>query len=87
MSPSAVMMAARQPPITALAMKMILKATSKRLASILAGMRANVPRREEVDYRCHRRAPLATDPPRIPAYLRRHRFDADALNPWREVAR
>ena len=30
-------------------MKMTLMNTTKRLAAMLAGMRANVPRREEVD--------------------------------------
>jgi hypothetical protein len=89
------MMAAPQLPATAIAMKMILKATTKRLAAMLAGMCANVPRREEFDYMRHRHASLSTDPSRIPAYLRRRRLalrlqfrcDADALNPWRKGAR
>ena len=93
MSLSPAMMVARQPPVTA--MKMILKATTKRLAAMLAGMRANVPRRDEVDYMCRQHLPLPADPSRIPAYLRRHRvplrpqsrFDAEALNPWRGRAR
>jgi hypothetical protein len=90
MSLSPAMMVARQPPVTA--MKMILKTTTKRLATMLAGMCANVPRREEFDYMRHRHAPLSTDPSRIPAYLRRRRlplraqsrFDAEeALCPMR----
>jgi hypothetical protein len=84
-----VTMAAYQPPVTAIAMKMIPRSTTERLAAMLAGMRANAPRREEFVYRCRRHAPLLADPSRIPAYLRRHRvplrlqsrFDADALQP------
>jgi hypothetical protein len=70
------MMAACQPPVTAVAMKMTLMNTTKRLAAMLAGMRANVPRRAEVDYMCRRLAVRLQS-----------RFDAEALNPWRGRAR
>ena len=59
-----------------MAMKMTLMNTTKRLAAMLAGMRANVPRREEVDYMCRRLAVRLQS-----------RFDAQALNPWRGGAR
>ena len=81
-------MAAYQPPVTAIAMKMIPRSTTERLAAMLAGMRANAPRREEFVYRCRRHAPLLADPSRIPAYLRCRRlplriqsqFDAKSVN-------
>jgi hypothetical protein len=77
MSLSAVMMAARQPPVTAIAMKMILKATTKRLAALLAhlrGMRAKLPRPGQLEHRRRRQVALPADPLRIPAYLRRRRL-------------
>jgi hypothetical protein len=78
MSLSAVMMAARQPPVTAVAMKMILRSTTKRLAAALAHFRstvgANALRREGFEYEPRPHALSPTDPSRIPAYLRRRRL-------------
>jgi hypothetical protein len=98
MSLSAVMMAARPPPDTAIAMKIILRSTTKRLAAVLAhcrGISANRPHPEKFEHRRRRHVPLPADPLRIPAYLRRRRlllrlqpqFDAQALNPQREGLR
>jgi hypothetical protein len=73
--------------------------TAERLAAALANFRstmhANSPHREGREYKPQPHGLSPTDLSRIPAYLRRHRvslrlqsrFDADALNPWRERAR
>jgi hypothetical protein len=99
MSLSAVMMAACQPPVTAVAMKMILTFTTEQLAAMLARfcttIRANQPRPEGFEHRRRRHVHLPADPSRIPAYLRRHclslrlqsRFDAQALHRWQEGVR
>lgn len=65
---SAVMMAARQPPVTAVAMKMILLTTTKRLAAVLAHFRstmhANLQRPEGFEYgrlQCSAMAPAPAD--------------------------
>jgi len=96
MSLSTVMMAAPQPPV---ARKMTLMNTAGRLAAALAQFRstmhANSPQREGREYKPQTHGLSPTDPSRISAYQRRHRvylrlrsrFDADALNPWREGAR
>jgi hypothetical protein len=75
MSLSTAMMASAQPPITAVAMKMILNASTKRLAALLrlahAAARANAGR-----FAPAHRPPLlpATDLVRVPAYMRRRRL-------------
>jgi hypothetical protein len=93
------MMAARQPATSAVAMKMILMTTTRRLAAVLAyfrGMHANWPRREGLVCKRRQHMPLATDPSRIPAYLRRRRlplrgpksrFDVQALGDRCEAVR
>lgn len=99
MSLSAVMMAARQLPVTAFVMKNLLTSTTEQLAAVLAllrsTMRASLPRPEGFEDRRRRGVALPTDPLRIPAYLRRRRlhlrtqsrFNAQALNPRRNGVR
>jgi hypothetical protein len=91
MSLSAVMMAARQPPVTAFAMKTFLNSTTEQLAAVpphfRSTMRANLPHPERLEYRRCRHVPLPVDPSRIPTCLRRRRlplrfqsrFDAQTL--------
>jgi hypothetical protein len=73
MSLSAVTMATRQSPVNAIAMKMTLMNTTKRLAAILAGLNTNRPRLEGLEYRRRQHVPLPADPSRLPAYLREAR--------------
>jgi hypothetical protein len=77
MSLSTAMMAPPQPPITAVAMKMILNATTKRLAALLRLARVTA----RVDSGAGRFAPAhrpslppAADLVRVPAYMRRRRL-------------
>jgi hypothetical protein len=75
MSLSTAMMVARQPPTTAIAMKMILKTTTKRFAALLR--LTSVTARADADRLVPARrpsSPPAAELMRVPAYIRRRRL-------------
>lgn len=77
MSLSTAMMVARQPPVTAVTMKMILRTTTKRVAVLLGQLRT-IARRTGARSRRKpaRRPPVppAVELMRVPAYMRRRRL-------------
>jgi len=81
MSLSTAMMASPQPPITAVAMKMILNATTKRLAALLRLAHA-AARADSGRFAPAHRHPLppAADLVRVPAYMRRRRLGGRVRN-------